>query len=69
MSHELRTPVTNITGYAELIVDKAEGLPAKFAAQIRESGKRLSETLQAVLDMAQIEAGTLDVRVREVPVA
>ena len=69
MSHELRTPITNITGYAELIMDEAEGPHEKFATQIRESGKRLSETLQSVLDMAQIEAGTLDVLVREVAVA
>jgi len=69
MSHELRTPITNITGYAELIMDEAEGPHRKFAAQIRESGKRLSETLQLVLDMAQIEAGTLDVLVREAAVA
>jgi two-component system sensor histidine kinase BarA len=69
MSHELRTPITNITGYAELIVDEAEGTHEKFAAQICKSGKRLSETLQSVLDMAQIEAGTLDVLVREVAVA
>ena len=69
MSHELRTPITNITGYAEVIMDEADGPHEKFAAQIRESGKRLSDTLQSVLDMAQIEAGTLDVLVREVSVA
>ncbi len=69
MNHELRTPITNIAGYAELIMDETDGTPQKFAAQIRESGKRLSETLQSVLDMAQIEAGTLDVLVREVAVA
>jgi len=69
MSHEFRTPITNITGYAELIMDEAEGPHEKFAAQICESGRRLSETLQSVLDLAQIEAGTLDVLVREVAVA
>lgn len=68
MSHELRTPITNITGYAEVIMNEADGPHEQFAAQIRESGKRLSETLQAVLDMAQIEAGTLDVLAREVVV-
>jgi PAS domain S-box-containing protein len=68
MSHELRTPVTNITGYAELIMEEADDPHKKFASHIRKSGKRLSETLQAVLDMAQIEAGTLDVLVRDVRV-
>lgn len=69
MSHELRTPITNITGYAELIMDEADEPHRKFAAHISKSGKRLSETLQSVLDMAQIEAGTIDVSVQEVPVA
>lgn len=69
MSHELRTPVTNITGYAELIMEEADEPHQKFAAHIYESGKRLSETLQSVLDMAQIEAGTIDVSVQEVMVA
>ncbi|MFB6272891.1 MAG: ATP-binding protein [Salinibacter sp.] len=69
MSHELRTPVTNITGYAELIVNEAEGPHERFAAKILKSGQRLSETLQSVLDMAQIEADTLDILVQEVGVA
>ena len=69
MSHELRTPITNIKGYAEVIMDEAESPHKKFAARIHESGERLAETLQSVLDMAQIEAGTLDVLIREVAVA
>jgi two-component system sensor histidine kinase BarA len=69
MSHELRTPITNITGYAELIMEEADDPHKKFAANICKSGKRLSETLQSVLDMAQIEAGTISVSVQEVTVA
>jgi signal transduction histidine kinase len=61
MSHELRTPITSITGYAELIMDEADGLHAEHAARIQKSGQRLFETLQSVLDMAQLEAGTLDI--------
>ena len=37
MSHELRTPVTNITGYAELIMEEADDPHKKFAAHIRKS--------------------------------
>jgi PAS domain S-box-containing protein len=69
MSHELRTPITNITGYAELIMEEADDPHQTFASHICESGKRLSETLQSVLDMAQIEAGTISVSVQEVTVA
>jgi signal transduction histidine kinase len=57
----LRTPVTSIIGYAELILEEPEVDHAEFADRIRQSGKRLSRTLQAVLDMAQLESGTLRV--------
>jgi PAS domain S-box-containing protein len=69
MSHEFRTPITSITGYAELIMKEADEPHQTFASQICESGKRLSETLQLVLDMSQIEAGTISVSVQEVTVA
>lgn len=68
MSHELRTPITNITGYAEVIMEEVEDPYRSFAAQIRDSARRLSDTFQSVLDMAQIESGTLDVKVQEVAV-
>lgn len=68
MSHELRTPITTITGYAEVIMEEGEEPHQSFAAQIQESGRRLSDTLQSVLDMAQIESGTLDVEVQPVSV-
>ncbi|MCS3858141.1 PAS domain S-box-containing protein [Salinibacter ruber] len=47
---------------------EAEEPHRSFALQIRESGRRLSDTLQSVLDMAQIESGTLEVTVQEVSV-
>ncbi len=68
MSHELRTPITTITGYAEVTMEEGEEPHQSFAAQIQESGRRLSDTLQSVLDMAQIESGTLDVEVQSVSV-
>jgi signal transduction histidine kinase len=68
MSHELRTPITSIIGYAELIMDEPEADHRGFATRIRQSGKRLSRTLQSVLEMAQIESDTLEVRPHEVEV-
>ncbi|WP_179862283.1 sensor histidine kinase [Longibacter salinarum] len=66
MSHELRTPITSIIGYAELIMDEPAETHDLFAQRIRESGRRLSETLRSVLDMAQIEAGTVDLHIADV---
>jgi len=68
MSHELRTPITSIIGYAELIINEPEADHTNFAERIRQSGERLSRTLQAVLEMAQIESGTLDVQPRDVDI-
>ena len=65
MSHELRTPITSIVGYAELILNEPPEMHDEFARLIKTSGRRLSETLNSVLDMAQIEAGTLTLSVRE----
>jgi len=61
MSHEFRTPITSILGYAEIILEEPEADHESFALHIRQSGQRLSRTLQAVLEMAQIEAGTVPV--------
>lgn len=66
MSHELRTPITSIIGYAELIMEEPPEVHDLFARRIRQSGRRLSDTLRSVLDMAQIEAGTMDLHVAAV---
>lgn len=68
MSHELRTPITSIIGYAELILNEPDAAHDEFAARIRESGRRLSRTLRSVLEMAQIESGTLDVEPTDVDI-
>ncbi|MFB6098495.1 MAG: ATP-binding protein [Salinibacter sp.] len=58
MSHELRTPLTTITGYAEMLTDSLEGQPQLFAEKIQDGGNRLSKTLDSVLDLSELEAGT-----------
>lgn len=57
MSHEFRTPITSILGYSDLILEEPDANHREFAQRIRKSGERLSRTLQAVLEMAQIESG------------
>jgi signal transduction histidine kinase len=68
MSHELRTPITSIIGYAELILNEPDTDHEDFALRIQESGQRLSRTLRAVLEMAQVESGTLEVTRTDVDV-
>lgn len=56
MSHEIRTPLTGIIGFAEIIGEEAVGETGEFARSISRSGRRLLDTLNAVLDLAYIEA-------------
>ena len=66
MSHEIRTPITAVIGFAEVLAEETEGEAAEFARCIIESGIRLKDTLGSVLDLAQIEAGALEIRSQRV---
>jgi len=60
MSHELRTPLNAILGFAQLLEDAA--LPPEqkhYVTLINGSGNHLMELINAVLDHAKIEAGSL----------
>ena len=57
MSHEIRTPLTAIIGAAELLHDEVDQEQQEFTDLIEHGGKRLLNTLNAVLDFAQLDAG------------
>jgi signal transduction histidine kinase len=60
-SHELRTPLNAIIGFSEVIKHQTMGgvLPAyvSYADDIWESGKRLLDIINGLLDLSKIEAG------------
>ena len=56
MSHEIRTPLTAIIGFADLLVGEVPDAQREAMMCIREGGRRLLETLNAVLDLACLEA-------------
>lgn len=58
MSHELRTPLTAIIGFSEVLKDNLEGEMATFAEKTHSSGQRLMKTLDSVLQLSKLEAGT-----------
>ena len=64
MSHEIRTPLTAILGSADLLAHEAPGDLRGVAASIRSGGQRLMGTLNAVLDLAQIEGDQMAPRPR-----
>ena len=65
MSHEIRTPLTAIIGFAQVLAEEADGEAATFAEHIIQSGERLKATLSSVLDLAQLEAGALEVHLQQ----
>ena len=69
MSHELRTPLVGILGYAELL---QEGLKNshqyEMAGRILQSGNRLMETLNSLLDLSRIEANQVELNLEPVNV-
>jgi signal transduction histidine kinase/CheY-like chemotaxis protein len=60
MSHELRTPLNGVNGLAQLLMDTplAENQRELVRLQL-ESARWLRETIDAVLDLSKIEAGSM----------
>ncbi|OJX81837.1 ATP-binding protein [Magnetospirillum sp. 64-120] len=70
MSHELRTPLNGIIGFAEMLKDEVEDADSRENAEIIEkSGRHLLELLNAVLDVAKIEAGAMTLSREKVEIA
>ncbi|MBN2829655.1 MAG: response regulator [Candidatus Cloacimonetes bacterium] len=63
MSHELRTPLNGILGFSELLKDQLTDQENRDVANfIHDSGKRLLNTLNLVLDLSRIEANKQDMK-------
>ncbi len=62
MSHELRTPLNAIIGFSEIIKDEVLGPLAnkqywEYVRDIHESGRKLLNIINEILDVSRIEAG------------
>ncbi|WP_420456309.1 PAS domain S-box protein [Rubrivirga sp.] len=62
MSHELRTPLTAILGFASVLAEEVPEEQREWAEAIVRGGDRLQSTLNAVLDLSQLEAGAVAVK-------
>jgi len=58
MSHEIRTPLTSIIGFSEVLEERVSDDEGGIVGLIRKNGKRLMDTLNSVLDLAQLESGS-----------
>ena len=73
MSHELRTPLNAILGFTEMMVDGLYGeLPEDLQEPLKDvqaNGKHLLRLINEVLDLAKIEAGRMELALRDYSVA
>lgn len=57
MSHEIRTPINGILGLAEIMADETDINNIKeYTHYLRESGRRLLNTITSILDISKLEA-------------
>ncbi len=70
MSHELRTPMSGILGFAEILNDEIKDADQKELISIIFSGAaRLMQTLNLILDLSSIEAGQVQLNLKETNIA
>ncbi len=62
MSHEIRTPLTAIIGFTDVLEEEVPEPAREFVDLIRSSGRRLMDTLNSVLDLAQIRSGGMQLQ-------
>lgn len=68
MSHEIRTPLTSVIGFADLLRHTLPDESRDLAKFIVRGGTRLLETLNAMLDLARLESGEMQLREEQVDV-
>lgn len=61
MSHEIRTPLTAILGSATVLEEELGKQHSELIEIIKQSGERLLETLNSVLDLARLESDALEI--------
>jgi len=69
MSHELRTPLNGILGYSDLLTSElTDPGQIEMTKGIYNSGKRLSETLNFILDLSEAETANIELVSKDIAV-
>jgi signal transduction histidine kinase len=62
MSHEFRTPLISILGFSEILKeDLTDPDHIQMLSNMEKSGRRLFETLKAILEISRLEGGKLPI--------
>ncbi|WP_456427847.1 response regulator [Rhodocaloribacter sp.] len=62
ISHEIRTPLASIIGFATILREETPARHRKFIRFIERSGKRLLETVNAMLSLSMPASGAMKLR-------
>lgn len=70
LSHEIRTPLNGILGFAKLLNDEdiTKDEIVDFTSVINNSGQRLLEIVNNVLDISKIETGQVEIKDKKVSI-
>jgi len=72
VSHELRTPLTSIKGFIDLLMvspEKLDKQQMQFAKVISDNSDKMMEHVNKLIDIAEIQNGTLQLRQQQEPFA
>jgi signal transduction histidine kinase/CheY-like chemotaxis protein len=70
MSHEIRTPMNGILGFTELLksTDYSAEKQSMFIDIIQQSGNRMLETINNIIDVSKLESGLEKTTIKEVDI-
>ncbi|MBV5316137.1 MAG: PAS domain S-box protein [Prolixibacteraceae bacterium] len=68
ISHEIRTPMNGIFGFAELLKtpDLPSSLKDSYITIIEQSGQRMLNIINDIVDISKIESGQMEIQIQEI---
>ncbi|MGB2483898.1 MAG: PAS domain S-box protein [Flavobacteriaceae bacterium] len=65
MSHEIRTPINGILGLSEILKEALQDNKElqEYTIMLKQSGKRLLNTITSILDLSKIESNKLNLKI------